>query len=119
MEGRILYHKPLEYFECFGGYKDFDIFEPTFEFYWKSFKNNLPYYNFFKPNCEIKHKPSIFLYIQLQELSKLYDVYNQPINRMLNWNYFDIKYKENFNNFKEDEKLIINRNLSYFKQVDN
>jgi hypothetical protein len=91
MSGRILYYKPLsnyiyipfKYFDCFGGYRDFKSFEPTFEFYWETFKNKLSYSNFFKSICEIKHKPSIFLYIQLQQLANLYDVYNQPINRLM------------------------------------
>jgi hypothetical protein len=66
----------------------------------------------------VKHKPSIFLYIQLKVLANLYDVENQPINRFMDWLYFDIKYKENFNIFNDNEKLIINRNLTFFKKVD-
>jgi hypothetical protein len=89
MSGRINYYIPVnnrisfKYFDYFWGYIDFEVFEPTFELYWESFKSHLSYYSFFKPICEIKGKPSIFLYMQLQELAKLYGTYNQPINRLM------------------------------------
>jgi hypothetical protein len=67
---------------------------------------------------EIKDKPSIFLYIQLKVLANLYDVDNQPINRLMDLFYFDTKYKENPKMFKDNEILIINRNFQYLKEVD-
>lgn len=124
MSGCINYYIPVEnrislkYFDNVGGFIDFDIFEPTFELYWKSFKYNLCYYSFFKLINESKYKPSIFLYKNIQELLKLYDVQNQPINRLMNWLYFECKYKENQDVFMSEEKEIISRNLSYFKKVD-
>ena len=116
MSGRIIYYKPLEnrislkYFDYFGGVIDFGVFEPTFELYWLSFKSNLFYNSFFKPISEIKGKPSIFLYKYIQELSRLYDVYNQPINRLMNWKYYEIKYKESFNDlsFRKKSPLALN-----------
>jgi hypothetical protein len=121
---RIVYYIPVEkfislkYFKYFGYLICYNTFEPTFELFWKSYIYNLSYYNFFKSITEIKYKPSIFLYTQLKQLSNLYDVYNQPINRLMNWLYFETKYKENYNKFNESEKEIVKNNLTYFKQVD-
>ena len=36
----------------------------------------------------------------------------------MDWFYFETKFKENLNIFNEDEKLIVKRNLSYFKRID-
>ena len=124
MSGRILYYKPVEnrislkYFEYLGGLYDFCYFEPTFELYWEGFKSYLLYWDYFKPIREIKHKPSLFLYKNIFKLATLYDLYNQPINRFMNWKYFEMKYKENFNIFDENEQLIVNKNLKYFNEVD-
>ncbi len=124
MSGRINYYIPVnnrisfKYFDYFGGYIDFEVFEPTFELYWESFKSHLSYYSFFKPICEIKYKPSIFLYMQLQELAKLYGTYNQPINRLMKWKYFEIKYKECYKVFNAEECLIVSKNLQYLNKVD-
>jgi len=124
LSGAMLYYIPVEnrisfkYFNHFGGHVDFEIFEPTFELYWESFKSNLSYFSFFKPICEIKNKPSLFLYKNIRELLKLTDVENQPINRLMDFNYFEKKYKENFNIFSVNEKLIVKKNLKYFNVVD-
>ena len=123
MSGRILYYKPVEnrisfkYFDHLGLY-DLSSFEPTFELFWEKFKSYLLYCDYFKPIREIKHKPSLFLYKNIIKLAKLYDIHNQPINRLMNWKYFEMKYKEKFYIFNEHEKLIARKNLKYFNEVD-
>jgi hypothetical protein len=124
MSGRILYFKPLEnrlsfkYFKYFGGYLNFSIFESTFKLYWECYKSALNYYSFFNIIREIKGRPSIFLYKQLQDIANLYDVFNQPINRFMNWMYFDIKFNEYYDDFDEIEKFYIKRSLNYLMDVD-
>ena len=110
--------KYFEYFGYFSGLICLRNFESTFELFWKSYIYKLSYNRFFKLKCEIKYKPSIFLYITLKDLAGLYNVHNQPINRFMDWLYFEIKYKKSSNILNEDEKSIVNRNLSYLKRVD-
>ena len=122
--GRIAYYKPLDnyisfkYVDYFMDFFSFEIFKSTFELYWNSYKINLSYNKFFKPISEIKEKPSIFLYVQLQELAKLSDYENQPINRFMNWKYFELKYKEYYEKINKEECLIVIRNLKYLNEVD-
>ena len=122
--GRIAYYIPFKnrisfkYFDYIGSLMNLIFFKQTFKLYWEGFKSDLPYSRFFKPICEIKHKPSIFLYIQLKILANLFDVDNQPINRLMDWFYFEMKFRENNEKFNEDERFIVNKSLKYFNEVD-
>jgi hypothetical protein len=90
MADRIAYYKPIEntisfkYFDYLGGLLNFKNYQPTFQLYWEVFKGVLSYQRFFHSIQEVKYKPSIFLYLQLQQLSSLFAVNNQPINRLMN-----------------------------------
>ena len=124
MSGRIAYYKPLEktlsfeYFEYFDGFMDRWFITPSFQVFYESYKNDLPYEAFFKLQYEIKKKPSQFLYFKLLKLSSLLYIYNQPIGKLMDWIYFEKKNNESLNIFNENEKLIVNKNLQYLKGVD-
>jgi hypothetical protein len=124
MSGRIAYFKSLEktlsfeYFQYFGGFMHWWFIEPTFQYFYESHKYDLPYNEFFKLSYEIKDKPSQFLYFKLQKLATIHTIYNQPIGKLMDWTYFEIKNIEMFNMFNESEALIVNRNLLYLKKVD-
>ena len=144
---RIAYFAPFENCIEFKYYKylvycDLLFFDQTFELYWNDYKNNLSYLNFFKTINEYKHQPSVYIYRQLLDLAKLLDVYNQPINRLMNWKYYEIKineaikglsFKDKYslswifrnddttevqNILNESEQLIVKENLIYLRNVD-
>lgn len=124
MTGRILYFKPLKnrisfsYVDILSGHYNFSIFEPTFKLYWECFKSDFNYFELFIRIREIKGRPSLFLYKRLQEIARLYDVFYQPINSLMNFYYFDMKFKEFYNDFDESERFSIKCSLNYLKQID-
>jgi hypothetical protein len=126
MSGRMLYHVPLEnripfkYSNYIGEIVDIGVVEPIFQLYWDIYKSHFLYINFLYPICEIKGTPSIFLYKNIICLAKLLDIHNQPINRLMDWMYFDIKMKEKeyYSLLTESEQIIVDKNILYFKKVD-
>jgi len=48
------------------------FYDASFQYFYESYKNDLPYKEFFKLKYEIKDKPSHFLYFNLFKLADLH-----------------------------------------------
>jgi len=97
---------------------------------------------FFRKIHEHKGKPSVFLYKLIKDLAKLLNVHNQPINRLMDWKYYEMKYKEVLkgdsyksenslsfilfgsdtedlhNQLSESDKELVKDNLQYLQTID-